>query len=69
MRNENIINGQLRYKLFLIVIHRFPLVKATMNALHIRKLRNSVNKMPIFLFFSTAKGRTKTVSLDKRFSI
>jgi hypothetical protein len=26
------INGQLRFKLFLIVIHRFSLVKAAMNA-------------------------------------
>ncbi len=29
------INGQLRNKLFLIVIHKFSRVKASMNALHI----------------------------------
>jgi hypothetical protein len=33
------INGQLRNKLFLIVIHRFPLAKAGMNAVHLCKLR------------------------------
>jgi hypothetical protein len=52
------INGQLRNKLFLIVIHRFALVKAAMNALRICKLRNGVNKRPQFLLFSTAKGGT-----------
>jgi hypothetical protein len=43
------INGQLRNKLFLIVIHRFSLVKAAMRAPHICKLRNGINKMPQFL--------------------
>jgi hypothetical protein len=43
------INGQLRNKLFLIVIHRFSLVKAAMNAPRICKMRNGVNKMPQFL--------------------
>jgi hypothetical protein len=56
------INGQLRNKLFLIVIHRFSLVKAAMNAPRICKLRNSVNKTPQFLHFSTAKGGTKTIA-------
>ncbi len=42
-------NGQLRNKLFLIVIHRFSLVKAAVNALHICKMRNGVNKTPQFL--------------------
>jgi hypothetical protein len=40
------INGQLRNKLFLIVIHRFSLVKAAMNALRICKMRNGVSKTP-----------------------
>jgi hypothetical protein len=53
-----VINGQLRNKLFLIVIHCFSLVKA----LHICKLRNGVNKTPEFLHFSTAKGGTKTIA-------
>ncbi len=56
------INGQLRNKLFLIVIHCFSLVKAMINALHICKLRNGVNKTPKFLHFSTAKGGTKTIA-------
>jgi hypothetical protein len=43
------INGQLRNKLFLIVNHRFSLVKAAMNAPRICKLRNGVNKTPPFL--------------------
>jgi hypothetical protein len=38
--NKFVINGQLRNKLFLIVIHRFSLVKTTMNALRICKMRN-----------------------------
>jgi hypothetical protein len=40
------IKGQLRNKLFLIVIHRFSLVKAAMNALCICKMRNGVSKTP-----------------------
>jgi hypothetical protein len=40
------INDHLRNKLFLIVIHRFSLVKAAMNALRICKLRNGVSKTP-----------------------
>jgi hypothetical protein len=55
------INGQLQNKLILIVIHRFSPVKATMNAPHIRILRNGVNKTHQFLLFSTAKGGTKTI--------
>jgi hypothetical protein len=40
------INGQLRNKNFFIVIHRFSLVKAAMNAPRISKLRKAVNKTP-----------------------
>ena len=40
------INGRLRNKLFFIVIHRFSLVKAAMNALHICKMCNGVRKTP-----------------------
>jgi hypothetical protein len=40
------INGQLCNKLFLIVIQRFSLVKAAMNALRICKMRNGVSKTP-----------------------
>ncbi len=47
------INGQLRNKLFLIVIPRFSLVKAAMNALRICKMRNGVIKTPsISSFFN-----------------
>jgi hypothetical protein len=47
------INGQLRNKLFLFVIHRFPLVKADMNALRICNMRNDVAKRPkLFSFFN-----------------
>jgi hypothetical protein len=47
------INGQLRNKLFLIVIHRFSLVRAAMNALRICKMRNGVSKTPsISSFFN-----------------
>jgi hypothetical protein len=56
------INGQLRNKLFLIVIHRCSLLKADMNALRICELRNGVNKTPQFLLFSTATGGTKTIA-------
>jgi hypothetical protein len=44
-----IFNGQRRNKHFLIVIHCFSLVKAAMNAPRICKLRNGVNKTPLFL--------------------
>jgi hypothetical protein len=61
MHNEKFdTNGQLRNKLFLIVIHRFSLVKAAMNAPHPCKLHNGDHKTPQFLHFSTAKGGTKT---------
>jgi hypothetical protein len=50
------INGQLRNNLFLMVIHRFSLVKAAMNAPHICKMRNGVKKRPQCLLFSTVKG-------------
>jgi hypothetical protein len=49
------INGQLWNKLFLIVIHRFSLVKTTMNALRICKMRNGVSKTPSIFLFSTAQ--------------
>jgi hypothetical protein len=56
-----IINGQMRNKPFLIVIYGASLAKAAMNAAHVCKLRNGVNKMPQFLLFSMAKGGTKTI--------
>jgi hypothetical protein len=43
------INDQLRNQLFFIVINRFPLVKAAMNAPRICKMRNGVYKTPQFL--------------------
>jgi hypothetical protein len=63
MRYEKIIiNGQMRNKPFLIVIYRSSLVKASMNAACVCKLRNGVNKTPQFLLFSMAKGGTKTIA-------
>jgi hypothetical protein len=57
-----IINGQWRNKLFLIVVNRFSLVKAAMNALSVCKLRKNCLtvidqcpmelKTPQFLHFS-----------------
>jgi hypothetical protein len=44
-------NGQWRNKLFLIVIYRFSLVEAAMNALRICKMRNSVSKTPLISSF------------------
>ncbi len=56
------INGQMQNKLFFIVIYHFSLVKAAMNAAHICKLRDGINKTPQFLLFSMAKGGTKTIA-------
>jgi hypothetical protein len=55
-----IINGQMQNKPFLIVIYHSSLVKATMNAALVCKLRNGVKKTTQFLCFSRAKGGTKT---------
>jgi hypothetical protein len=40
------INGQMRNKIFLIVIYHFSLVKAAMNAARVCKMCNGVKKMP-----------------------
>ncbi len=50
------IDGQLRNKLFLIVIYHSSLVKGAMNAAPVCKLLNGVKKTPQFLLFSMAKG-------------
>ncbi len=60
--NKFSINGQMRNKIFLIVIYSFWLVKAAMNAARVCKLRNCVNKKPQFPLFSIAKGGTKTIA-------
>jgi hypothetical protein len=57
-----IINRQIRNKPFLIVIYHSSLVKAAMNAARVCKLYNGVNKMPQFLLFLMAKGKTKTIA-------
>jgi hypothetical protein len=51
-----IFNGQMRNKLFLIVIYHSSLVKGAMNAARVCRLRNGVKKTPNFLLFSMAKG-------------
>jgi hypothetical protein len=51
-----IFNGQMRNKLFLIVICQSSLVKGAMNSARVCKLHNGVKKMPKFLPFSLAKG-------------
>jgi hypothetical protein len=56
------INGQLRNKLFLIVILCFSYVKAPMNAPCICNMRNGVNITLSLLLFSTAKGGTNTIA-------
>ncbi len=48
--------------IFFIVIYHSSLVKATMNAARVCKLRNGVKKTPQFLLFSQAKGGTKTLA-------
>jgi hypothetical protein len=57
-----IITGQMRHNPFLIVIYRFLLVKAVMNAARVCKLRNGVKKTPQYLLFSMAKSGTKTIA-------
>ena len=57
-----IINGPMRNKHFLIVVYHSSLVKATMNAARVCKLRNGVNKMLQILLFLMAKGGTKTIA-------
>ncbi len=51
-----IYNGQMRNKLFLIVIYHSSLVKAAVNAASVCQLRNGFKKMPQFLLFSMTKG-------------
>jgi hypothetical protein len=46
-----IFNGQMRNKHFLIVIYHSSLVKGTMNAARVCKLRNGVKKCLNFFFF------------------
>jgi hypothetical protein len=53
------INGQLRNKLFLIVIYHFSLVKAAMNAARIFKFRNGLYKRPNFFFFQLPKAEQR----------
>ncbi len=60
MRHEKVLYQW--NKLFVIVIYHFSLVKAAMNAAHVCKLCNGVNKTPQILLFSIAKGRTKTIA-------
>ncbi len=54
------INGQMRDKLFMIIIFRFSLVKAAMAAACVCKLSNGVNLN--FFFFQLPIGRTKTIA-------
>jgi hypothetical protein len=48
-------NCHLRNEPFLIVIYHSSLVKGTMNAAHVCKLRNGVKKHPNFFFFQWPK--------------
>jgi hypothetical protein len=57
------INGLLRNKFFFIVIHRFCLVKAAMNAPRIFKLRIGVNKPLNFLIFPLPKAEQRLCAL------
>jgi hypothetical protein len=49
-------NSQMRNEPFFIVIYHFSLVKGTMNAARVCKLRNGVKKTHQFLLFSMVKG-------------
>jgi hypothetical protein len=51
-----IFNGQRQNKHFFIVIYHISLVKGSMNAARVCKLRNGVKNTPQFLLFSMAKG-------------
>jgi hypothetical protein len=51
-----IYNGQMRNKLFLIVIYHSSLVKAAVNAARACELGNGDKKTPQFLLLSMAKG-------------
>jgi hypothetical protein len=57
-----ITNCQMRNKHFLIVIYHSSLVKATMNASRVCKLRNGMKKTHQFLLISQAKDGTKTIA-------
>ena len=60
------INGELRNKLFLIIIHRSSLVKAAMNAPRICKMRNGVSKTPsISSFFNCQRRNEYSPELSK----
>ncbi len=50
-----IFNGQMWNELFLIVIYQSSLVKGTMNAARVCKLRNGVKKTHKFLLFQWPK--------------
>jgi hypothetical protein len=57
MRSEkNHYQCQVRNKPFLIVIYHSSLVKATMNAVRICKLRNVLTKRLSFFFFQWLKA-------------
>jgi hypothetical protein len=53
------IKAKLCNKLFLVVIHRFSLVKAAMNALAFVKCAMVGAKCPQFLLFPTAQVRNE----------
>ncbi len=56
MRYKNFgFDSQMRNEPFLIVIYHCSLVKGTMNAARVCKLRTCVKKTPQFLLFSMAK--------------
>ncbi len=61
MKNSESI-ASCRINFFFIVVHRFSLLKAVMNAPCTCKLCNGVNKTPPFLHFLIGKGRTKTIA-------
>jgi hypothetical protein len=54
-------NVQIRNEPFLIVIYHSTMVKGTMNAASVCKLRTGVKKTPIFLLFAQGKGGTKNI--------
>jgi hypothetical protein len=55
-------NCQMRNEPFFIVIYHSSLVKGTINAARVCKLRNGVKKTSQFLLFSQATGGKKTIA-------
>ena len=69
MRYEKFgFNGQMRNEPFFIVIYHSSLVKGSMNAARLCKLRNGIKKTPQFLLFSMEKGGPSAQGISPQLS-